>query len=143
MKRANHEPGFSSMLKTKCVYSPISHTGDGLRILVTRFRGRGMKRSRYHVWMANLGPTESLLRKVNDGRLSWSAFSREYKKQLFSAAMLDKENRTIKNRGQKFTLRLIKQLSRKGNVTLMCHCGQDESQCHRHLLKQVIQSNMI
>jgi uncharacterized protein YeaO (DUF488 family) len=51
------------MLKTKSVYSPIDPENDGLRILVTRFHGRGLKTNRYHVWMANLGPTEQTLRR--------------------------------------------------------------------------------
>jgi uncharacterized protein YeaO (DUF488 family) len=44
------------MIQTKSVYSAIEPSRDGLRILATRFRGRGMPTSRYHVWMANLGP---------------------------------------------------------------------------------------
>jgi hypothetical protein len=31
---------------------------DGLRILATRIRGRGLRKSLYHAWMANLGPSE-------------------------------------------------------------------------------------
>jgi hypothetical protein len=49
------------MLSTKSVYSPIDRKNDGLRILVTRIRGRGLKKNRYHEWMANLGPSERLL----------------------------------------------------------------------------------
>jgi uncharacterized protein YeaO (DUF488 family) len=49
------------MIRTKSVYSPIDHKKDGLRILVTRIRGRCLKKSRYHEWMANLGPSEKLL----------------------------------------------------------------------------------
>ena len=50
------------MIKTKSVRSPIERGKDGLRILVTRFRGRRLPVSRYDVWMANLGPSEELLR---------------------------------------------------------------------------------
>ena len=35
------------MIKTKCVDSPITPRQDGLRILVTRFRGHGLPKSRY------------------------------------------------------------------------------------------------
>jgi hypothetical protein len=52
----------SAMLKTKSVYTPIDREGDGLRILVTRSRGRGMPTSRVDVWMPTLGPSENLLR---------------------------------------------------------------------------------
>ena len=43
----------SVMVKTKSVYSAIERNKDGLRILVTRYRGRGMPQSQYQVWMAN------------------------------------------------------------------------------------------
>ena len=126
------------MLKTKSVESPIDQDGDGLRILATRFRGRDMSTDRYDVWMPSLGPSEQLLRAVQSGKKSWAQFSREYFKELFMDGPIDSRSRTIKNHGQKFTLRLLKRVARKGNVTVMCHCAEDEQQCHRHTLKQVI-----
>ena len=42
------------MLRTKSVWSPIDRQRDGLRILASRFRGRGMPTIRYDVWMASL-----------------------------------------------------------------------------------------
>jgi uncharacterized protein YeaO (DUF488 family) len=125
------------MIKTKSVFSPIQPK-DGLRILATRFRGRGMPKSRYDVWMANLGPTEKLLRSYQTGTISWQEFSNRYRKELFELGAIDQRNQTIKNHGQKFTLRLIQMLSDRGTVTLMCHCGEDEPHCHRHFLKRVL-----
>lgn len=125
------------MLRTKSVHSPIERR-DGLRILATRLRGRGLPASRYHVWMASLGPSERLLRQILDGRIGWRAFSREYLKELTLSDTLDRRNRLIKNHGQKFPLRLIKHLAVTGNVTLMCHCAEDEPHCHRHLLRRFI-----
>ena len=130
------------MLRTESVYSPIGQS-DGVRILVTRFRGRGMPTSRYHVWMANLGPSEALLRAVQEGRIKWGDFARRYKEELFTAGAVDTGNRTIKNHGQKFTLRLIKHLAGTGTVTLLCHCAEDEEPCHRHVLKRVIASGRV
>ncbi len=131
------------MLKTKSVWSPIHRKTDGLRILVTRIRGRGLPASRYDVWMANLGPSERLLRAGQDRRISWAQFSRQYRKELFLDGPIDMRSRTIKNHGQKFTLRLVKQLARQGRVTLMCHCEEDQQQCHRHVLRRLILSNRV
>jgi uncharacterized protein YeaO (DUF488 family) len=131
------------MLKTKSVESPIDRDGDGLRILATRFRGRGMSTDRYDVWMPPLGPSERLLRDVQSGRITWAQFGREFVKELFMDGPIDSRSKTIKNHGQKFTLRLIKDLARKGHVTLMCHCAEDQQQCHRHLLQRLILSNKI
>jgi len=131
------------MLKTKSVWTPLNHKTDGLRILVTRIRGRGLPASRYDVWMANLGPSERLLRSGQGGKVSWAQFARHYRTELFLDGPIDKRNRTIKNHGQKFTLRLVKQLARRGRVTLMCHCAEDQRQCHRHVLRKLILSNRV
>ncbi len=99
--------------------------------------------SRYDVWMPSLAPTEKLLRSVQAGRITWARFLREYRRELFMDGPVDARNRTIKNHGQKFTLRLIKRLGRLGRVTLLCHCAEDRLQCHRHELLNVIRSNRV
>jgi uncharacterized protein YeaO (DUF488 family) len=129
------------MLEVKSIRSPIDRKRDGLRILATRFRGRGLSASRYDVWMPSLGPSERLLRSV--GPQSWATFAREYTRELFLDGPIDARSRTIKNHGQKFTLRLIKALARRGPVTLLCHCAENEPHCHRHLLRKVILSRKV
>jgi len=131
------------MVKTKSVESPIDRKGDGLRILATRFRGRGMRSSRYDVWMPSLGPSERLLKSVLAARISWPRFLREYRRELFMDGPIDARSRSIKNHGQKFTLRLLKQLGRRGTITLMCHCAEDEPRCHRHELRRLLKSRIV
>ena len=109
-----------------------------MRILASRFRGRGMPASRYDVWMPNLGPSEKLLSEMLKGRLSWTDFSRRYRAELFEDGTIDQRNRTIKNHGQKFTLRLLQRLAKGGTITLMCQCAEREQYCHRHLLKKIL-----
>src|SRR5688572_3595894 len=128
------------MLKTKSVYSPIDRKGDGLRILATRFLGRYMRTTRYDVWMPSLASSERLLL---EGKETWAQYAREYRRELFMAGAIDSRSKTIKNHGQKFTLRLIKRLAKKGNVTLMCHCDEDAEHCHRYVLRELILSNRI
>ena len=129
------------MLKTKSVWSPIDRKRDGLRILATRFRGRGMPASRYDVWMPSLGPSERLLKAVLAGRVTWPRFLREYRRELFLDGPIDGRSRTIKNHGQKFTLRLIDRLAARGTVTLMCHCAEDQANCHRHELRRLVRNS--
>lgn len=131
------------MLKTKSVWSAIDRKRDGLRILATRFRGRGMPASRYDVWMPCLGPSERLLERVQTGRMTWARFAQEYRAELFLDEPIDARSKTIKNHGQKFTLRLIKKLARDGQVTLMCHCPEDQQHCHRRLLHKLILSDRV
>jgi uncharacterized protein YeaO (DUF488 family) len=130
------------MIKTKSVFSPIEPRKDGLRILATRFRGRGMPAARYHVWMANLGPSETLLQSVLTGKITWSEFGRRYRKELFEGGTIDRRNRTIKNHGQKFTLRLLQELSKRKTITLMCHCAEAERHCHRHILQAILRGKV-
>jgi uncharacterized protein YeaO (DUF488 family) len=131
-----------AVIKTKSVFSPIEPHKDGLRILAARFRGRGMPASRYHVWMANLGPSETLLRDMQSGRISWGEFSGRYRKELYESGPVDRKNKTIKNHGQKFTLRLLQELAKRGTVTLLCHCAEDESYCHRHVLRRILEGKI-
>ena len=94
--------------------------------------------NRYDVWMPNLAPSEALLKSAQKGLVSWGEFSRRYREELREIGEVDKRNRIIKNHGQKFTLRLSQRLGRSQNVTLMCHCDEDQQQCHRQLLKKVL-----
>lgn len=91
--------------------------------------------------MANLGPSEGLLRKFQASHAAtrWRAFVKAYQKELFAPAQFDRNNRTIKNHGQKFTLRLLRALAQRQNVTLMCHCDEEQTMCHRHVLKKLIE----
>lgn len=126
------------MFRTKCVYSPITPRRDGLRILATRFRGRGMPKDLYAVWMPNLGPSEKLLRAFLAGKLTWADFSRRYRAELFHSGSADASNRTIKNHGQKFTLRLLQRLTQDCTIIILCHCSEDQPHCHRHILERVL-----
>lgn len=125
------------MIKTRSVWSNIKKD-DGLRILVTRFRGRGLPTSQYDVWMPSLGPSEQLLKAVLSGAIDWKTFARRYREELFLDGPIDDRSATIKNHGQKSTLRLLKALGAEQNVTLMCHCDEDATECHRFLLEKEI-----
>jgi uncharacterized protein YeaO (DUF488 family) len=129
------------MLKTKSVHSPMEPS-DGLRILVARGRGRGLPADRFDVWMANLGPSEKLRDAILAGEISWAEYSRRYYKELRETGGLDDRNSRIKNHGQKFTLRLLQHLAKKQNLTLLCHCAENERHCHRHLLKALLKKKI-
>ena len=125
------------MLKTKSIHSPIEKE-DGVRILVARYRGHRVPTNLYHVWMASLGPSERLLKTVHE--TDWREWSRSYRHEMLAEGEHEKENPVIRNAGQKFTLRLIKYMAKKENVTLLCHCPEDTKHCHRFLLHDLIES---
>jgi uncharacterized protein YeaO (DUF488 family) len=37
---------------------------------------------------------------------------------------------------------LLQELGRSQNVTLMCHCDEDQQRCHRHLLQRVLRGKI-
>jgi len=130
------------MFKTKSVHTEIDSQNDGLRILATRGRGRGLPKDRYDVWMANLGPSEQLRNDLLARKMTWPEFSRRYGKELLEGGTIDLRNKVIKNHGQKFTLRLLQHLAQNQTVTLLCHCAEDEPHCHRHLLKALLEGTV-
>ncbi len=130
------------MLQTRSLQS-APRKADGLRLLVARFRGRGVPASAYDVWLPNLGPSEELLRAFLDGGIPWREFERRYTHELFEPGQRDARNRTVKDHGQKFVLRLVKHLAEGRTVTLLCHCAEDQAQCHRHVLKRVLESRKV
>lgn len=127
-----------AMIKTRSVQSEPG-TADGLRILATRFRGRGLPSSQYDVWMPSLGPSEQLLKAVMGGAIDWKTFTRRYHAELYEAGPVDDRCETIKNHGQKFTLRLVRALAAKQHITLLCHCVEDARECHWFLLAKEIE----
>jgi uncharacterized protein YeaO (DUF488 family) len=126
------------MFRTKCVYSPITPGRDRLRILATRFRGRGMPKALYDVWMPNLGPSEKLLRAFLAGKLTWADFFRRYRAERFHSGSADSSNRTIKSHGPKFTLRLLQRLAQDSTVTFLYHCSEDQPHCHCRILERLL-----
>ena len=126
------------MILTKSVWSPIDRERDGFRVLVSRFRGRGLPKGQYDAWMPNLGPSEELLRSILSGQITWAVFRKRYREELFEGGPVDQRNRTIKNHGQKFTLRLLNRLAADGPVTLMCQCAEDAPECHRYVLQELL-----
>lgn len=129
-------------IRTKSVHADYRVEDDGFRILIARFRGRGLEKTRYDAWVASLGPSEDLLRAFQSGKIGWTEFGRRYRKELLEPAALDRRNRVIKNHGQKFTLRLLQALAQRERVTLLCHCAEDQPHCHRHILKSVLEGKI-
>jgi len=125
-------------IQTKSVFSRIDKNTDGLRILATRYRGRRLPKSRYDVWMASLGPSERLLKSIQAGRITWRSYQTRYRAELLGKSEAGADNPLIRNRGQKFTLRLLKRISRRSRITLLCPCDEEATRCHRFILADVI-----
>ena len=114
------------MIKTKSIYKP-KEAQDGIRVLITRFYPRGIKKTNFDIWKKDLAPSQQLLKDLKTNKKTWIQFIASYKSEL-------KENQN--------SLQSIKDLRiemKTNNVTLLCF-EKDGNPCHRHLLKKIIQN---
>ena len=106
--------------------------GEGLRIGTVRRPPRGVRKSQYarrnwfDVWLPNLAPSASLMRKtwIRDDGVGWSAFERSYRAEL-------------KKPAQSHLLDVLAALSHHASFSVGCYCS-DESQCHRSILRSAL-----
>ena len=113
------------MIKTKSIYKPVEEEEDGLRVLITRWYPRGVKREKYDIWMRELAPSAELLKKYKNSEIKWTDFSKNLLSEL---------------RNNADSIEAINTLHAKGsleNITLLCH-EKDGEQCHRHMIKNLI-----
>lgn len=123
-------------VKTKRWCDPIEHD-DGWRILVCRYRPRGLpkKQETWDIWLNQLGPSPLLHAKAR-GRngltpLSWPAYKKRYLHEI------------QKKEPQQLLACLTKIVESDNNITLLCSKScLDENYCHRTLLKQLIISRL-
>ena len=107
---------------TKSVYAPREH-GDGLRVLVTRFYPRGVKKGHFDRWARELAPSPELLGEYRDKKITWGEFADCYRAEIQG---------NPENRNMMAELRTI-------DATLLCY-EPEGTPCHRHLLREVIQN---
>jgi uncharacterized protein YeaO (DUF488 family) len=106
----------------------------GTRILVTRYRPRGVRKSdeTWSEWHPNLGPSRELHADYygkNGAPIGWTEFEKRY--------LAEMQNETS-------TIELIAERVRAGEpITLLCSSAcVDESRCHRSLLAVLVRAAM-
>lgn len=109
---------------------------DGERILITRFRPRGLPKAgeTWDIWMPHLGPSKELLAafKGKSGKppIPWSAYRSAYLTEM-------RQQRDV-----------IDELARKvaggEAISLLCASScKDERRCHRSLLRELIEKRIL
>ncbi|TAN63651.1 DUF488 family protein [bacterium] len=114
------------VIKTKSVYG-IKSKDDGLRVLVTRYWPRGVKKQAVSVWLRGLGPKPELIKLWKDEKIKWV----EFKKRYLAEFVGDEKKMFFSE------LESIVQVE-GGQVTLLCACKEDVN-CHRSLLKEMLE----
>ena len=112
------------VVKTKSIYEPAEEE-DGIRILITRYYPRGVKKNRFDYWLRELSPSKELLFSYKEGKISWA----EFKVNLLSE---------IKNNNNSLdAIYSLNNCSRFYNVTLLCY-EKEGNPCHRHLIRELV-----
>ena len=111
------------MLKTKSIYAP-TNSDDGVRVLITRFYPRGIRRERFDEWIRELSPSAALLKQYKGMKISRDEFIRRYKTEMDTDTGRDAIN-DLRCRAAKY------------NMTLLCY-EPDGEVCHRHILFEII-----
>jgi uncharacterized protein YeaO (DUF488 family) len=108
---------------------------DGHRLLVTRYRPRGLPKSdeTWHAWDKDLAPSVELhaaaYGKAGRLTLSWDVYRQRYLKEMLA---------------QKHKIKALADRVRAGEtITLLCstQCTR-EDRCHRSLLRQLIEAQL-
>jgi uncharacterized protein YeaO (DUF488 family) len=117
------------VVKTKRWNEPIE-PDDGCRLLVCRYRPRGVRRDdeKWDAWTPELGPSKELHAAVygkQGSAISWDEYKVRYFREM---------------EGQKFWIRALALRSHRGeHLTLLCSSAcVDPDRCHRTLLLGLI-----
>jgi uncharacterized protein YeaO (DUF488 family) len=114
-------------IKLKSLRQPMD-SSDGLRILITRFRPRYVKKGNetWDAWYRELAPSRQLWYDYfKSNKIDWNQY-----RERFIVQMRDNPKST----------ELIHWLSRfeniNNNITLICFC-ENEKSCHRSIVKDL------
>ena len=108
--------------------------GDGFRLLITRYRPRGISKEEetWDEWWPRMGPSRELHAAVYGKKglaIGWDVYRKRY------LAEMREQQETI---GE-----LAKRVKGGETITLLCSSAcERESRCHRSLLKELIEKEM-
>jgi uncharacterized protein YeaO (DUF488 family) len=108
--------------------------GDGFRVLVCRYRPRGLKKEfeNWDVWYPELGPSSELHAAAygKQGlKIGWETYRRLYLQEMRSPT------------SQERIVELAERVKNGETVTLLCSTAcTRESRCHRSLLAELVEA---
>ncbi len=112
--------------KTKSIYEP-GEPGDGLRVLITRYYPRGVKKDRFDRRVVALSPSRELLSSYRSGGMDWEEFSKAFLAELRA------------NPESIDAIRSLHEVSKQRDVTLLCY-ERPGLPCHRYIVRDLVDS---
>jgi uncharacterized protein YeaO (DUF488 family) len=108
------------------VYVRDSDEPSGVRVLITRFWPRGIRKERIDVWLKDAAPSRELLDAYRHAGLGWAEFEARYRSEILA-----------ERRGALDTLRELE--TQRGKVTLLCiERIPPAEHCHRLVLLDLL-----
>jgi uncharacterized protein YeaO (DUF488 family) len=108
--------------------------GDGYRVLICRYRPRGVAKSAetWDLWEPHLGPSKALHAAMyadNASKLPWTTYRRRYLDEMRSQ--------------QPLIAAIARRVASGETITLLCSsaCERD-SRCHRSLLRELVEAEV-
>lgn len=111
-------------IKTKSIYEP-AEPDVGIRVLITRYYPRGVKKDRFDRWVKPLSPSHELLSSYKAGKKSWEQFRKSFLEELRGSP------KSLE------ALRAIQAQSRLQDVTLLCY-EKEGLPCHRQVVRDIL-----
>ena len=109
---------------TKSIYDQPEHA-DGLRILVTRYWPRGIKKEKIDIWKNEVAPSIELLKSWKSNEVTEAEYATTYIKEM-------------ENEESKGVIRWLAEKAKTESITLICF-EKEGVFCHRHILKSLIE----
>jgi uncharacterized protein YeaO (DUF488 family) len=108
------------------VYDRDSAEPIGLRVLITRFWPRGIRKEKIDVWLKDAAPSRELLDAYRHEGLGWTEFEARYRSEILE-----------QRRGVLETLRELE--TQHGRLTLLCiERIPPAEHCHRLVLVELL-----
>ena len=111
-------------VKTKSIYEPAAPE-DGVRVLITRYYPRGVRKDRFDRWVKSLSPSRELLSSYKAGEKSWDQFRESFLLELRASP------ESIE------ALRALREQSQLQDVTLLCY-EKEGLPCHRQVVRDIL-----
>ena len=112
------------MIRTKSIYA-LKNESDGVRILITRYWSRGIKKENVDKWYKDLSPSKELLQNYKANKIEFQLFEKLFREEI-------RVNMNVHDlcRG------IAMEAAEGKEITLLCY-EKEESNCHRKIIKQL------
>ena len=97
------------MIKTKSIYA-LKDKSDGIRILITRYWPRGIKKENFNKWYKDLSPSKELLRDYKEHKIEFQVFEDLFREEI-----------TRKKHVNDICRSIAKEASEGKEITLLCY----------------------